>query len=114
MTTDDTVKPTDLFALLGNRRRLLVIEYLSLFEEGTSIKVRHLARVIRGIELEKSPYQVNSDEYESAYNGLIQTHLPKLDAYDIIEYDVSRKTLSSTSRVSQYTLFVQIIRYLNL
>lgn len=113
MPTDDAVGPVDLFDLLKNRRRLLVIGYLSLFEEGTLIEVRHLARVIRGIELEKPPRQVSSDDYESAYNGLIQTHLPKLAADDVVEYDDSRKTLSPTYRVNQCMLLVQIARYLS-
>lgn len=113
MPTDDAVGPVDLFDLLKNRRRLLVIGYLSLFEEGTLIEVRHLARVIRGIELEKPPRQVNSDDYESAYNGLIQTHLPKLAADDVVEYDDSRKTLSPTYRVNQCMLLVQIARHLS-
>lgn len=113
MSTDDAVEPVDLFDLLGNRRRLLVIEYLSLFEESVSVEVRHLARVIRGIELEKPPRQVSSDDYESAYNGLIQTHLPKLAANGVVEYDDSRKTLSPTHRVNQCALLAQIALYLN-
>lgn len=113
MPPDEAVEPVDLFDLLGNRRRLLAIGYLSLFEEGVSVEVRHLARVIRGIELERPPRQVSSDDYESAYNGLIQTHLPKLAAYDVVEYDDSRKTLSPTYRVNQCALLVQIALYLN-
>ena len=113
MPTDDTVEPVDLFDLLGNRRRLLVIKYLSLFRKDVSVEVRHLARVIRGVELEKPSRQVSSDDYESAYNGLIQTHLPKLTANGIVEYDESRKTLSPTHRVNQCALFVQIALYLS-
>jgi len=113
MLTDDAINPVDSFNLLGNRRRVIVIVYLSLVEKGARIEVRHLARVVRGIELEKPPRQVSSGDYESAYNGLIQTHLPKLAEAGVINYDDSRKTLSPTERIDQYALLVQIARYLN-
>lgn len=113
MPIEETISPVDLFELLGNQRRLLVIRYLSLYEERSSVEVRHLARIIRGIELEKPPRQVSSSDYESAYNGLIQTHLPKLAEYGVVEYDDSRKLLSPTYRVYRYALLAQITRSFN-
>ncbi|GAB7121190.1 DUF7344 domain-containing protein [Natrinema pallidum] len=113
MHTDDRVDPVDLFDLLGNRRRMLVVEYISLFENGESVEVRHIARIIRSIELQKPPRQLNSNDYESAYNGLIQTHLPKLAAYGVVEYDDSRKTISPTQQVNRYSLLIQIAYYLS-
>ena len=112
MTTNSVTDSATVFDLLGNRRRLIVIKYLSLLEQKASVEVRHLARIVRGIELGVPPRQVASDDYESAYNGLIQTHLPKLAAYDIVEYDDARKTVSPTYRVGQYALLAQIARYL--
>ncbi|MDL0120495.1 hypothetical protein PNQ29_12270 [Halobacterium salinarum] len=112
MPTDPITHPAVLFDLLGNRRRLLVVEYLALFDRDACVEVRHLARVVRGIELGEPPRQISSDDYESAYNGLIQTHLPKLAAHDALEYDDARKTVTPTSRVEQYTLLAQVARYL--
>ena len=112
MTTNPAVNSTTVFDLLGNRRRLIVIKYLSVFEQMASVEVRHLARVVRGIELGVPPRQVGSDDYESAYNGLIQNHLPKLAAYGVIEYDNARKTVSPTHHLEQYALLAQIARYL--
>ncbi|WP_432419594.1 DUF7344 domain-containing protein [Halobacterium zhouii] len=113
MTTDVDFDSVAVFSLLGNRRRLLIVGYLSLFEEGTSVEVRHLARVVRGVELGKPPRLVSSNDYESAYNSLIQTHLPKLAAHNVVEYDASRKTLSPTHRIAQCALLAQITHYLN-
>ncbi|WP_449289179.1 DUF7344 domain-containing protein [Natrialba hulunbeirensis] len=109
--TNNLVELVDHFDLLGNRRRLLVIGYLSLVDQQASVEVRDLARVIRSIELETPPHQIKSKEYESAYNGLIQTHLPKLAANGVIEYDDSRKTLSPTYRIYQYSLLVHFVLY---
>ncbi|WP_432765144.1 DUF7344 domain-containing protein [Halobaculum marinum] len=88
------------------------MEYLSLFCRDECVEVRHLARIVRGIELSEPPRQIGSKEYESAYNGLIQTHLPKLAAHGVVEYNDTRKTVTPTSRVRQYALLAQFARYL--
>ena len=94
--------PAGVHTLLGNRRRLLAVEYLSLFAPGSVVKVRHIARVVRGIEMNIPPRQVDADDYESAYNGLIQRHLPKLASKGLIEYDTQRKEVVVTERLDQY------------
>ena len=111
MSTSYVADSATLFDLFGNRRRLLVIEYLSLFGRDACVEVRHLARIVRGIELGEPPRQIDSDDYESAYNGLIQTHLPKLAAHDVLEYNDTRKTVTPTSRVEQYALLAQVARH---
>jgi len=98
--------------ILGNRRRLLTIKYLSLFEVGAVVDVRQIARSIRAIELELSPREVSSQEYESAYNSLIQLHLPKLATEGIIEYDQSRKRVSITPTLNRYELFANMAEML--
>lgn len=98
--------------LLGNQRRLLVIRYLSLFRPGTNVEVRHLARVIRGIETETCPNHVSSRDYESAYNSLIQTHLPKLATNDIIDYDSRQKVVTVTNQTTHYALIAVIVRFI--
>jgi hypothetical protein len=92
----------DVYRILGNSRRLRVIRYLSLFEEGTSIEVRQIARAISGIEIGISPRLVGTKDYESVYNGLIQTHLPKLAAEGVIEYDERSKEATVTPNLKQY------------
>jgi hypothetical protein len=92
----------ELFALLGNRRRLFAIKFLAMFEIDASLEVREIARFVRGAETSTSPRLVSTDDYESAYNGLIQTHLPKLAIADVIEYDDRAKEVIVTRRVKQY------------
>ncbi|WP_455567129.1 DUF7344 domain-containing protein [Salinigranum halophilum] len=96
------LRSSKLFTLLGNRRRLLVIKFLAIFEVGTSLEVREIARVVRGAETNVSPRLVSTDEYETVYNGLIQTHLPKLHSSDVIEYDDRAKEVTVTPRIKQY------------
>jgi hypothetical protein len=104
MTNSETIEPCTIriFDLLGNRRRLLAIRFLAMFEIGTTLEVRELARFVRGAETSTSPRLVSTNDYESAYNGLIQTHLPKLAIADVIEYDDRAKEVIVTRRVKQY------------
>lgn len=112
MTPNSVTDSATVFDLLGNRRRLIVVKYLSFLEQKTSVEVWYLVRIVRRIKLGVPPRQARSADYESAYNNFIQTHLPKLAAYDVIEYDDTRKTVSPTNRAGQYALLAQIARYL--
>jgi hypothetical protein len=95
---------TNIYQLLGNQRRLLVIRYLALYEVGVSLEVRYLARVIRGIETGVPPEQVSTDGYETVYNGLIQRHLPRLAEDAILQYDERGKVVTVTRRSKQYAM----------
>jgi hypothetical protein len=110
-TDDEYLNLADVHSLLGNQRRIYIIGYLSLFNPGRTVEVRHLARVVRGIETKTPPTQVGTKDYESAYNGLIQTHLPKLDERGLVEYDDRGKTVTVNSRIVQYGLLTTISRF---
>jgi hypothetical protein len=112
LTSDNDLDPAEVHNLLGNQRRLLVIGYLSLFNPGATVEVRNVARVVRGVETGTPPNQVSTDDYESAYNGLIQTHLPKLADKDLIEYNERRKVVLVTRRLEQYALIVVLARFI--
>lgn len=102
---------SDVYHLLDNKRRLLVIGYLSLFDTGAIVEVRHVARVIRGIETGIPPRQIGTGQYESAYNSLIQTHLSKLDAMDLIEYDERAKEIVVNQRLESYAFLIAVTRF---
>jgi hypothetical protein len=63
---------------------------------------------VRGIEVGKPPRQVSIEDYESAYNGLIQRHLPKLAGRGIIEYNEGRKLVTVTQQLDQYTFIIAV------
>jgi hypothetical protein len=112
-TRADNTCRTDIYQLLGNERRLLVVRYLALYEVGVSLKVRHLARVIRGIEMGTPPEQVGTEGYETVYNGLIQRHLPKLAADAVLQYDDRGKVVTVTQRSKQYALIDGVTGFLH-
>jgi len=107
----DSPGVADVLSFLGNRRRLLTLQYLALFEPGTTIEVRHLARVIRGVETGSPPRNVGTADYESAYNGLIQTHLPKIDQRGLVQYDERRKTVTVEESIEQYIVLTTLVQF---
>ena len=108
----DINESSEIFNLLSNSRRLQVIRYLSLFEVGFTIGVRQLARTIGGIEGGISPQLVESKEYKSVYNGLIQCHLPKLAEQGIIQYNTQSKEVTVTPKLKQYQTVDQCTRFI--
>jgi len=78
---------------LSAPRRCYVIQALS--TAGVeSLSVRELARGIAGIESAGTTQEVTNGQYRNVYNALIQTHLLKLAAAGVIEYDTNRKVIT--------------------
>ncbi|SFT09028.1 DUF7344 domain-containing protein [Halostagnicola kamekurae] len=99
---------SNVYKLLGNRRRLLTVKYLSLFDQENMIDVRQIASAIRSIETDTPPRAIPTDDYKSAYNSLIQQHLPKLDEAGLIEYDDDRKTVMINESLDRYSLLISM------
>lgn len=93
-------------ALRSSRRRTAIILLANvMFKTGTggifpeccnaerSISVRTLSRQIVAIDQEVPVENATGDAYHNVYTSLIQTHLPRLDAIDAINYDSERKII---------------------
>jgi len=93
----------ELFDVLANRRRRYVIEHLTNHEEGHDIGT--LSTRIAARENEIPVEAVTSSERKRVYTALQQSHLPKLDAAGLIEFDKQRGTaepLSTLEMAEQY------------
>ncbi|WP_331233389.1 DUF7344 domain-containing protein [Natronorarus salvus] len=73
--------------ILRNDRRRAVITVLD--ERGGSATIRELSERIATLESNEDPPPRNLRQ--SVYVSLHQTHLPKLDALDIVDYDTDTK-----------------------
>ena len=80
---------TEIHDLLRNERRQQVIQYMQ--RTVGSATLRELAEEIAEAETGESPPPRNIRD--SVYNSLHQTHLPKLDRRDVVDYDSDRKTV---------------------
>lgn len=86
-----------IFALLKNSRRRQVIRYIS--NAGRTVTTAELAEHIALIENDIDIAQLNSRQRKRVYVALYQTHLPKLDSEDIIQYDASRGRVTLTKNI---------------
>jgi hypothetical protein len=86
----DRLESAEIHEILRNDRRRATIEVLR--DTVGSMPLRRLSEMIAERETNTSPPPRNVRQ--SVYNSLHQTHLPKLDRMDVIEYDRDRKCVS--------------------
>ena len=99
----ESLDEVDIHAVLSNERRRMTLEILS--EEDGSISARELSELIAEYETGQQPPPRNIRQ--SAYVSLIQTHLPKLDELDIVEYDNGSKTVALSSSAEQVSAVME-------
>ncbi|WP_324760569.1 DUF7344 domain-containing protein [Haloarcula sp. GH36] len=101
----ETLTPDDIFEILSNHRRRMVLYYLR--KDGGSVEVRELAEEIAAMENDTSVTELTSQQRKRVYVSLYQTHLPKMDQMNAIEYDKDAGTVQLTDQTTN------IDRYLN-
>lgn len=97
----------ELFDVLGNRRRRCVLWYLH--NEESPIESRELARQIAAWERSGEREDVPSSLYQSVYNALNQSHLPKLEGGGFIEFDKQQNLVYPTTRMAEVELFIDSV-----
>jgi len=100
MSTPDStpLTPDDVFEILSNHRRRMVLYYLR--EHGDSAGVKELAEAIAAMENEIPAEELTSQQRKRVYVSLYQTHLPKMADAQVIEYDKDEGTVRLTDRTS--------------
>jgi hypothetical protein len=93
-----------IFETLSNRRRRCTLYYLRHVDGPVSIRElsEQLAAWEHGVERE----QVTPKERKRLYTALHQTHLPKMDRLDIVEYDKNRGTVSLTDAIDAFDSYL--------
>lgn len=89
----------ELFDLLGNRRRRSILLYL--YQTTSPVESSEIATRIAAWENETPPEQVPSSLYQSVYNSLYQTHLPRLEAAGFVEYDHAENLVYPMPRIAE-------------
>lgn len=90
------------YSLLSDRQRRCVVEILS--EEDPPIALRELATEVASRETEAGSENVPSDTIDEIAVTLHHIHLPKLDAANIVDYDVKANTVASARTKELATL----------
>ena len=104
----DSPDKEEIFEVLSNERRRHVLGYLQQHENG-SAELSELVTQVTALENDVPPEQVRSDERKSVYVGLRQTHLPKMDEYNIVEYDRDRGTVELTGAAEQARMYLEFV-----
>ena len=91
--------------ILSNSRRRAVLTYLK-SEQGT-LEVSDLATRIAERETDTSPPP--RDLRRSVYNSLLQTHLPKLDSKDVIEFDDDQKIVTVSDSARDVDIYMEVV-----
>ncbi|MDQ2051486.1 hypothetical protein RBH26_13460 [Natronolimnohabitans sp. A-GB9] len=99
----DSLSKDEIFHLLQNERRRLVLRYLRGTDE--PVRMRDVAEQVAAWEHDTTVEELTSKQRQRVYIPLYQSHLSKLDEAGLIEYQknrgiVERKSLAD--RVDQY------------
>lgn len=81
------------FDILQNKRRRHVLRYL--WQNDGETTMGTLAEHIAAIENDTTVASLSSAQRKRVYVALYQTHLPKMNSYDVVEFDRDRKTIRS-------------------
>lgn len=91
--------------VLRNERRQNVLKQLK--QNMGRLTVRTLAEALAEAETGESPPPRNIRR--SVYNSLHQTHLPKMDDLDVVDYDRDRKVVSMRSNIRQVDVYMEAV-----
>lgn len=97
--SDPGLSDSDVFDVLRNSRRRAALTYLLEAEE--PVTLRDLTKRVAAAEYEVDVEAVSSDQHKRVYTGLYQCHLPRLDDFDVIDFDREEKTVRTGDTVSQ-------------
>ena len=95
---------TDIHDILCNQRRRYALNHLRRRRE--TVSLAELADAVA--EQETGQVSPPADLRQSVYNSLHQTHLPRLDAEGVIEYDPGSKEISLTESAREVEVYMEV------
>lgn len=96
----------EVFATLSNARRRHALAVLE--RADGPVAMRELSRRVAALENGCAVEDVTARQRKRAYTALHQTHLPKMDALGIVEYDPDRGSVVLTDAVAELDLSLQV------
>mgnify|MGYP000274207228 CR=1 FL=1 len=105
ITRSSQLAETDIHDILRNDRRRRVLRHLQ--ESVGTVTLRELSETIAAHESGETPPP--RQLRQSVYNSLHQTHLPKLDDENVVDYDKQRKTVSLRSGARDVSVYMEVV-----
>lgn len=102
---------TEAFELLGNDRRRYALHHLMDVESAEIGEIaEHVAAWENGIDVT----EVHSEQRRRAYVSLHQTHLPRLDNANVLEYESTREEIELTETGEDLRVYMDIVQSNNI
>ena len=105
----ELIEREQIFEILSNERRRLVLRYLRRHRGETEIDFRSVVDQVTAWETGAEIGQLDSGKRKCVYTALRQTHLPKLDTFGVIEFDQQRGTLKPGATVEKVFLYMKYV-----
>ena len=104
---DDAIQLEQIFEVLSNERRRLVLQYLRQHSGDDSVDFRTLVDNVAALENDTTSEELDSSNRKCVYTALRQTHLPKLDTLGIVDFDRRRGSVELNDKAED------IFQYMN-
>lgn len=98
-----TLDQDTIFHTLSNERRRSVIRVL---HGRDAMTVRDLTGAVAGIEYGVDPDQLDYRQRKRVYTSLVQTHLPSMASYGLVEYDKDRGVVTAERSLDTFESFL--------
>lgn len=97
----------EIFEVLSNHRRRYAVHYL--IQSGES-PLGELAEHVAAWEYDKPRHEVSSGERKRVYCALQQSHLPKMDTANVVEFDKNRGTVAPTEATENLDIYLDMVQ----
>ncbi|GAA0217904.1 DUF7344 domain-containing protein [Halobaculum roseum] len=104
-TSEGDLSRDEIFELISNPRRRHAIRYCKM-QDGP-VQLADLAEQVAAWEHDKEIADVTSSERKTVYTSLQQTHLPRLDRANVIDFE--NGTVELTDQIRQLNIYLDIV-----
>jgi DNA-binding transcriptional ArsR family regulator len=104
MSRADGLSQDEVFEVLKSPRRRYALYYLR--QEGGETQLSDLTEQVAAWENETTPAALSTEQRKRVYISLYQTHLPKLDEANIVDYDRDEGIVRLGDRASDLDIYL--------
>lgn len=98
-----------IFEMLSNRRRRYVLHFLKQRDDEKPVPLREIVDQVAAWENDTTVRELDSADRKCVYTALKQTHLPRLDAFGVIEYDPLRSEVELDDAMGDVQVYLEYV-----
>lgn len=97
----------EVFDILSNQRRRHTLHYLHQGDE--EVDLNELSRQISAWENGVEPEEITHRDRKTVYTALRQTHLPKMDDADVVNWDPNRGYIEPAEEFEDIQVYLEVV-----